>query len=151
MISIKHNKTSIQEVLNILNQNESIFSKISSRQIDIIPFANKLFKNSEIFGAYDDSIFCGFIAFYCNDFISKSAYISIILLSQQYRKMGIGSKLLESVISYTTKIGMKTVMLEMRIDNIAGSNTYKKFGFKIIKENNHIIHLQKDLAYYNNY
>ena len=49
----------------------------------------------------------------------------------QYRRSGIGKKLLEKVISHAWGNGLKRLELEVFADNIAAINLYKKFGYEI--------------------
>lgn len=136
MISINNNQTSFQEILDILYRCDKDFTPHMSKRKDIFSYSKKIFEQAEVFEAYEDSNFCGFLTMYCNDFISKSAYIVLICLFPQYRKMKIGKKLIESAISYAKLRGMKTIKLEVGIDDIAALNLYQKFGFKIIKRQN---------------
>lgn len=51
-------------------------------------------------------------------------------LLPEYRHMGIGAKLLQSTLSAATHKGYSKINLNVRVDNTAAINLYKKFGFK---------------------
>lgn len=47
-----------------------------------------------------------------------------------YQGKKIGSELLEHTINYLINLGVKTILLEVRVSNVNAINMYKKFGFK---------------------
>jgi ribosomal-protein-alanine N-acetyltransferase len=47
-----------------------------------------------------------------------------------YQGKKIGSELLEHTIDYLINLGVKTILLEVRVSNVNAINMYKKFGFK---------------------
>ncbi len=55
-----------------------------------------------------------------------------VFIEEEYRLKGYASKLLEHIINNTKNI--KEIMLEVKEDNEAAINLYKKFGFKVISE-----------------
>ena len=57
----------------------------------------------------------------------------ILMLSvpEKYRRQGIGSKLLAEYLEKISKEKVKTVGLEVRIDNKKAIKFYQKYGFKI--------------------
>jgi RimJ/RimL family protein N-acetyltransferase len=54
-----------------------------------------------------------------------------IMLRKDYRGMGIGTLLLESLISWAKKSHVRKINLKVRTDNKAAIHLYKKFGFQI--------------------
>ena len=56
--------------------------------------------------------------------------IDYIVVDSQYRRQGIASKLLESVIN----LNPENITLEVREDNISAINLYKKYGFEIVSK-----------------
>lgn len=56
--------------------------------------------------------------------------ITNIAVLPEFRKSGIGSKLLESVISYAKKHALSKLTLEVRASNTPAKSLYSKFGFK---------------------
>ena len=56
--------------------------------------------------------------------------IDYIVVDSQYRRQGIASKLLESII----KLNPENITLEVREDNVSAINLYKKFGFEVVSK-----------------
>ena len=85
----------------------------------------EIINNKEIIGYYILDKLVGFIIF-------KKLYETIdilyVVVEPDYRKKGIGSKLLNEII----KMKCKHIMLEVNTKNIAAINIYKKNNFKII-------------------
>lgn len=59
-------------------------------------------------------------------------HISSIAVIKENRKQGVGSMLLNRVISYFTGIGCNIVGLEVRKSNFIAQTFYKKRGFEIV-------------------
>ena len=54
--------------------------------------------------------------------------IEYIVVNDEYKKLGIGSKLLK----YIEKSGIKNITLEVRESNVVAINFYKKNGYEIV-------------------
>ena len=55
--------------------------------------------------------------------------ITNIAVHPDYRKQGIGAKLLESLINLCTDLECSLINLEVRASNYPAQNLYKKYGF----------------------
>jgi ribosomal-protein-alanine N-acetyltransferase len=62
--------------------------------------------------------------------VRGEGHITNIAVHPEYRKCGIGSKLLESLIDTAKKIKIKSMTLEVRKSNLAAQRLYKKYGFQ---------------------
>ena len=51
---------------------------------------------------------------------------------RDYRRLGVGSMLLEAVIERAKKLGLSILTLEVRQSNIAAQGLYRKYGFEEI-------------------
>lgn len=57
------------------------------------------------------------------------ASITNIAVDKNYRKLGIGNKLLESLINLCNDLNCTLINLEVRESNLTAQNLYKKHGF----------------------
>lgn len=57
-------------------------------------------------------------------------HITNIVVKKSFRKNGIGSLLLQKLISVTNKLGYKELTLEVNSSNLPAKKLYLKFGFK---------------------
>lgn len=76
----------------------------------------------------------GFIFFYCNDLSKCSSYITLILVAQSSRKLGIGAALIKHVLTLTALRGFEVCRLEVRKENAAAIKLYKSLGFIEIED-----------------
>lgn len=145
MIIIKKNQTSFKEILDIHLKCDKDFLPHLSARVDIFSYSQKVFKKAEILGAYDGPNFYGLAAMYCNDFLSKSAYITSVCLFKQYRGINIGNMLIERAIEHAKEKGMTTIKLEVGIDNLAAIKLYQKYGFRTIRMESEFFLMMKNL------
>ena len=62
----------------------------------------------------------------------ENAKVMSIAVKKEFRRMGIGSKLLDEAIKWCRIKGKKKLLLEVRTSNLPAQNLYKKKGFQII-------------------
>lgn len=104
-----------------LIQSESEYLNIS----DVDSYTNKIINNAD-FAIDNDK---GFIAYYANDFTSKKAYITMVIIDKKYRGKQIGKKLLNKVLEDLRNRGFLSCQLEVDKYNYVASNMYSSFGF----------------------
>lgn len=123
----KENKDCISEIIRICKKD--MFSERSDDFLDSL--AEKFSKSACFLAAYSDEKLAGYVAFYCNDTVSKTAFISIIVVKKCFQRIGLGSTLIDEAISTSKKNGMKRIRLEVDKNNEKAIAFYKKKGFKI--------------------
>lgn len=64
--------------------------------------------------------------------ILDEADIMNIVTKKTYRNQGIGTLLLESLISLSKKLNLKSLSLEVSEENLPAIHLYKKFGFEYL-------------------
>ncbi len=100
----------------------------------VTPWSKKNFKD-EI--ESDKSVY--FVAKFGNElvgyigswYVGDESHITNIAVKEEYKRFGIGSKLLERQIEYGNENGIRHITLEVMIKNDVAINLYKKYGFKI--------------------
>ena len=86
---------------------------------------------------YENAAFRGVVAVEGDEIIgyggmtiaADSADIENVLVSERYRRAGVGGKLIESLVSHAVKSGVKSIFLEVRISNVPAMCLYLKYGF----------------------
>ena len=61
--------------------------------------------------------------------IDKQAEMMNFVVHQDYQNQGIGSELMRYSVDYLTKLGVKSISLEVRKSNKRARYFYEKFGF----------------------
>lgn len=64
--------------------------------------------------------------------ILDEADIMNIVTKKTYRNQGIGTLLLENLISLSKKLNLKTLSLEVSEENLPAIHLYRKFGFEYL-------------------
>lgn len=62
--------------------------------------------------------------------IVDEGHITNIAVHPDYRKKGVGSALVDSLIEHSKKWGCSALTLEVRASNIPAQNLYSKYGFQ---------------------
>lgn len=78
----------------------------------------------------------GLCACYMNDYATRTAYITHIAISPQYRGFGYGKHLLEQTITIATEKGFLQLNLEVLKTNIPALTLYQSHQFTIIEDRN---------------
>ena len=63
--------------------------------------------------------------------VVNEGHINNIAVDEPYRRFGIGSKLMDTLIETAHALGMIGLTLEVRVGNHAAMGLYHKYGFKI--------------------
>lgn len=85
-------------------------------------------EKSVTLAAFSDSVLCGFIT---GVYLLDTADIYSVAVSEEYRKTGVGKRLLEEFFSALPN-DVQAVNLEVRESNFPAINLYKKFGFEAV-------------------
>lgn len=106
---------------------EFIYSVVNRPQ-----FANildKIVKNAFVLIAFLENRVVEFSAFYINDFISNTVYISLIAIEKKYQGNHIGTMMID-YIKFMAKInGFDKIRLEVDNVNVDGIEFYKRNSF----------------------
>lgn len=113
---------------NFILAHDASFEPRLSSVTEINTYIDKLYSNADIFFKTEDNNLVGFVAGYINDFINKSAYISLVLVDKHFRGKGIANSLLKEFTEECRRLNFKVIRLEARINNSA-KRLYENFGF----------------------
>ena len=94
----------------------------------------KLEKLAEIVADFIDGRCRGFVAYYCNDFDTKIAFITLVLVDPRDRGFGIGHALTLFVLNIARYRGFKSCRLEVKKSNEIARNMYLSQGFYQVEE-----------------
>ena len=115
-----------------LLHSSSIYSRIhlNSQVENLYEHVNKLNKNATFFEAYDDDTLVGLVAIYKNNYETKIAFISSVIISAEYQGKGIAHNLLESAIKAAISEGFIKIKLEVFYNNTKAIRLYKRLRFE---------------------
>lgn len=121
------------EFVDYLFKVDNEYTPPISKSVNLNNYAEKLLDKANIITAREDDKLVGVCAFYCDEMNGKS-YISTIGLLKDYKKRGIGKKLLHKAIIISKNKKMNGVSLEVNGENNIAVIFYRKHGFIISKE-----------------
>lgn len=134
-----------KEIISVLNEFKQILPSLKSGRVNIDDFADKILKNGHLCVFSQDQTIQGFSAFYANDTQNKVAYLTMIAVKEEYRREGIGDKLLSFVEKESKLRGMNQLKLEVSISNLGAIKFYEKHGFCILEQNENAYYMIKNL------
>lgn len=92
---------------------------------------DKIADKAVVMAVYFDGRVVGFCAFYMNDFVSRTAYITLIAVKEECQNMRIGTMLIQYVKAAACVNGIHKIRLEVERENIRGIRFYKRNLFEV--------------------
>lgn len=83
------------------------------------------------FVARDDKNITGYAGFWN---VAGEGDITNVAVLPEFRRQGIGSRLIEAIIKQAAELKLELLTLEVRRSNIAAQMLYSKYGFEVIGE-----------------
>lgn len=92
----------------------------------------EVIKNTKtsFYGAYVDNKLVGYLGFWS---LIDNIDIINIAVAKEFKRLGIASKLFEHLDEIAKALEIKTITLEVNVNNYAAFNLYKKMGFIIVR------------------
>lgn len=126
-MKITYNLMTNKDVNGVFNISNACFSmpwSIESIEVEINnPLAKYIVARDE-----DSNLVVGFVGIWI---VVGEGSITNIAVHPDYRKQGIGAKLLESLINLCTHLDCSLINLEVRASNYPAQNLYEKYGFVV--------------------
>lgn len=133
-----------EKIENIMEYFKEDLASLKQGKLYRVRMAEKFFVNGVVIEISDkDNLhypgIIGFVAFYCNNFENKIAYISMLAVKGNVRCKGFGHKLLREAEIISLNQGMETIQLEVMKANTNAIKFYEK--------NNYILHETKEESF----
>ncbi len=97
---------------------------------------SKKFSDSACFVcAQDEGKIIGFTAFYCNDFTDKIAFLSMIIIKDEFQNRGLGNVMLIDCMNRCKEKNMDVLRLSVDCNNRRAIKFYEKKGFVQVRTN----------------
>ncbi len=116
-------------LFEIVKYEDEIFGEASVGNWNIKPFS----KYGKVFALLTEKNEIVSVIEVLSSFDREKAYLYGVSTSKRFQGKGYGKKILDYVLKYLIKIGIKTVELTADEDNIIAQNLYSQFGFKIVE------------------
>lgn len=129
---LTNTKNNLIELSNYLKEVEHDFGIPLNQKISICEYTLKLLKWGKVLGIAENGQTVATIAFYCNDTINKTAYLSLLTTKKIARGKGYAKILIREMISICSESNMDKICCDS-VNPIA-IKLYKSLGFKEIKK-----------------
>lgn len=86
---------------------------------------------SFFYGAFIDDVLVGYLGFWK---IFDNIDVISVAVANKYKRQGIGTLLFDILDKVSKDLKAKTISLEVRVNNTAAINLYKKHNFVILRE-----------------
>ncbi|MFX0042499.1 MAG: GNAT family N-acetyltransferase [Candidatus Hodarchaeota archaeon] len=141
---IELNESNIPEILELWKELfdfnadiEPLFTRREDAHLNYESYLKELMKSDDvkIFGAVDDENLIGFIvaklSYYPPIYLEeKYGLINDLIVTSSYRRMGIGSRLIEKARDWFSFLGLKRIELDVVARNKEAYSFYLRLGFK---------------------
>ena len=102
--------------------------------LDVEQYIQKLDAHAECVSEEVDGNCRALVAFYCNDPVTKIAFITLVLVDPAARRTGLGKKLVKRVLQIVRDRSFTACRLEVDERNDAARPLYESLGFVTLDE-----------------
>lgn len=102
--------------------------------VDLEAYLEKLGRHAEFVAHSVDGECRAVVAYYCNDSQTKRAYITLVLVGQRHRRLGLGRALVACVLDIARRRGFTSCRLEVHKHNQPARDMYLSMGFRPVEE-----------------
>ena len=129
ILNYKNSDYSEESLKEFFKTNDYLFPDPFSNYVNTDAYMEKLIKYGEILIAIHDNEMAGIACAYVNDYESFLAHLQMIFVKDKFQGLGIGRKLVYSIIELAREKGMKKVMLTVDKTNLRAEKLYKSVGY----------------------
>ena len=122
--------TDEKSIYNAIEQFHSEFSTLSER-VDLREYSNKLAQHSSCELMVKDTEVVGIVAMYTNSVQTKTAFVTLIGIHNEFQGKGYGTILLKHCCEIAQNAGMNKIRLEVDNSNTKAGRFYQKHGFLV--------------------
>jgi ribosomal protein S18 acetylase RimI-like enzyme len=127
----------------LTQQNELMHGNFINKPID--EYVQKILSRANILAYMQGGVISSFIAYYCNDPSFENAFLTMLCVSPEYTRLGLGKLLLQSSIMDLQKRRFSQYFLAVTKDNDVAIQFYSKNGFAIVGEDGNSFKMKKAL------
>lgn len=134
--------TEREEICSVMkNCANFFFDQRYNDELMIDKLSKKFSENAKFIVCKEKAKVLGFVAYYCNNYETRCAFVSMIIVIAEVAGKGIGSRLMDQVFIDAKDSGMVRVELEVAKENYRAIAFYKKLNFleKETRENSLIL------------
>lgn len=102
---------------------------LGNSEITLYEYLEKIDKNAVFEKYFANNNLAGFLAYYCNNIETKQAFLTLLLVDEDYRGMGVAQELMNRVKNIAKQKGFTRINLQVSLYNPNGIKLHKKLGY----------------------
>lgn len=122
------------KISNIICELDGVFLRSVAQCPEFDRLVDKIAARAIVVTAYLGERAIGYCAFYMNDFVNSTAYITLIAVKEEYQNMHIGTALIQYVKQAASVNGIHKIRLEVDKANADGIRFYERNHFELESE-----------------
>lgn len=125
----------IEQIIEILTScGNDFYNQSYNNEKAIDTLSEKFSKFGVVLALYLDNDLAGFISFYANDFDTKKAFLSMIIIRRGFQRKGVGTALLNEMEKYCIENGFNEIISEVDDKNIKSKSFFSKNGYNVTEK-----------------
>lgn len=125
----------IEQIIEILTScGNDFYNQSYNNEKAINTLSEKFSKFGVVLALYLDNDLAGFISFYANDFDTKKAFLSMIIIRRGFQRKGVGTALLNEMEKYCIENGFNEIISEVDDKNIKSKSFFSKNGYNVTEK-----------------
>lgn len=134
-------------IKEFIKNNEYLLPDPFSLHVDLDVYAKKLNELGVTYVLSQDNKIVGLVSGYINDFVTREAYLQIIIVAKEAHGCGNGSKLINAFVNHAKNNFTKgKVFLTVDKENVKAAGVYMHLGF--LKSNREHANCKKQILVY---
>ncbi|MBE0391148.1 N-acetyltransferase [Flavobacterium sp. PL002] len=109
-------------------------------------YVEKIIKKASIISIIKNDILIGFIAYYDNEPNKEMAFLTMIIVKEEFENLGYGKSLLEFSLKEIIGKGFKKYGLKVHVENKYAIRLYEKYGFVKIERELNFFYMEKKIS-----
>lgn len=142
-LRLQVNKASVEDIILHFNCCDDNFITQLKGKVNLSEYAQKLYENAKTIEARHNDELVGLVAVYCN--IGDFGFITNVSVLPSFYGLGVATSLLNLCKQELNESDVKSLRLEVDIDNKKAQSLYLNNGFTQLSQNANSIMMQLEL------
>lgn len=147
-VQFRTNTAEVPTVLELLERCDNSFVPSLSARVDLCAYARKLCQHAERLEAWSGSNLMGLVAMYCNDTVSRRAFVSSVCVAENWRGKGVAVHLLDQAHTLARTLAFASIELEVDQANLAAKSLYLRCGYHEVQPGSSTLRMQKTIEHH---
>lgn len=145
-IAYSTDTASLENIVDHLREADTDFSPTLSSRTDIEDYATKLKHHARLCEAWSDGALVGLVAGYCNDWESRTGFVTNVSVLRRCLRRGVGEQLVRQFLVLAQGAGMLRICLDVSTSQMPARQLYHKLGFKSEYSSGSIVRMGIELS-----